>query len=490
MGVRYIGKRVSSARHSWLVIFLGAICAWLVSSFLLQLTLYEQILWIFAGILLVSISIFGISILLPVILFLSIVSRGVFNLVGVITPFDVLVFILSGSLIAKRIFIKTGSKVSKEGKVFIILLSIVVLTEVLGFLRFPDLFFGASLKPFLQLIEYLLVFFCVVSIIKTPKDIKKYVGLEILCGILLASITLYEAYFGVFTFGDQPIFLNTYYIYRQQLKINPSSMLLLIPTFWLTICLVRTRPYLVVVIPMFIYVFIISSSRSLYLGILGGMVGILYVRNVSTMALVSIGGLIIILFNLDFIAPMVDEVFQGVFGYFTDPYSLAGSSTVGRIGLIETAFFMFLQHPFWGYGINGFGMEFYSSYFLKTHPGIINFVQWFGTPEAVPHGAAHNQYLQILADHGLVALILFSYLIIKMLRISLNSSTRADAPFLKDVSQALFLSLLSFLFAFFGVVLLETANTILTMIFWFNLGLIYSMKRILEKNENRGIQRI
>lgn len=490
MGVRYIGKRVSSARHSSLVIFLGAISAWLVSSFLLQLTLYEQILWIFAGILLVSISIFGISILLPVILFLSIVSRGVFNLVGFITPFDVLVFILSGSLIAKRIFIKTGSKVSKEGKVFIILLSIVVLTEVLGFIRFPDIFLGASLKPFLQLIEYLLVFFCVVSIVKTPTDIKKYVGLEVICGILLASVTLYEAYFGVFTFGDQPIFLNTYYVYGQQLKINPSSILLLIPTFWLTICLVRTRPYLMVLIPMLIYVFIVSSSRSLYLGVLGGMVGMLYIRNIPRMVLVTVAGVIIILFNLDFIVPKVNEIVGSVFGYFTDPYSLGETSTVGRIGLIETAFFMFLEHPFWGYGINGFGMELYSSYFLKNHPGIINFVQWFGSPEAVPHGAAHNQYLQILGDHGLVAFILFSYLIIKVLRISLHNSKKADALFLKDVSQALFLSLLSFLFAFFGVVLLETANTILTMIFWFNLGLIYSMKRILQKNENRGIQRI
>jgi O-antigen ligase len=398
------------------------------------------------------------------------------------------VFILSASLIARRIFIKRGSKVSKEGKVFIILLSIVVFTEVLGFLRFPDLFFGASLKPFLQLIEYLLVFFCVVSIVKTPSDIKKYVRLEVLCGILLASIILYEANFGVFTFGDQPIFLNTYYVYREELKINPSSMLLLIPTFWLTICLVRTRPYLIVLVPMFIYVFIVSSSRSLYLGILGGMVGMLYIRNIPRMTLVTVAAVIIILFNLDFIVPKVNEVVGAIFGYFTDPYSLAESSTVGRIGLIETSLFMVLQHPFWGYGINGFGMEFYSSYFLKNHPGIINFVQWFGTPETVPHGAAHNQYLQILADHGLVALILFSYLIIKELKISLNNSKKADALFLKDVSQALFLSLLSFLFAFCGVVLLEATNTILPMIFWFNLGLIYSMKRIFEKNENRGIQ--
>jgi O-antigen ligase len=116
-------------------------------------------------------------------------------------------------------------------------------------------------------------------------------------------------------------------------------------------------------------------------------------------------------------------------------------------------------------------------------------VQWFGAPETIPYGAAHNQYLEILGDHGVVALILFSYLIIKVLRISLDNSKKADDSFLRDVSQAFFLSFISFLFAFCGVVLLEATNIILPMIFWFNLGLIYSIKRMVENNGNKGINR-
>jgi O-antigen ligase len=356
----------------------------------------------------------------------------------------------------------------------------------MGLIRFPELFLTASLKPFLQLIEYLLVFLCVVNLVKFPKDVKKYVKLEVFCGLILASITLYEAYFGTFTFKDQPIFLNTYYIYRQELKINPSLMLLLIPTFWFIIFFIRKRPYLIGFIPLFLYVFILSSSRSLYLGVLGGIVGMLYLRNISKIALLSIIGFIIVWFNLDILAPKVNEIFESIFGYFTNPYDLRTSSTVGRLILIKIALSMFLKHPLWGYGINGFGMEFYSTFGLTDY-GRLDFLKGFLDPNT-PCADTHNQYLQILADHGIVALILFSYLIVKVMKISLNNYKKANDPFLKDVSGALFVSLVSFLFAFLGVVILETDNNITPMIFWFNIGLIYSIKRMVENNGNKDIK--
>lgn len=487
MYFRYIGKRVWGINNSLLVIFIGAIFAWLVSSFFLKLTLYEQILSVFVGVLLLSVLIFGISIILPFLLLLSIVSRGVFNLIGVITIFDVLLFVLFGSLTVKHIITKKGIKITKEGKMLIGLLLIVILTEVIGFIRFPELFLIVSFKPFLQFIEYLVVFLCVISMVKTSEDIKKYVNLEVFCGVLLASIVLYEAYFGVFTFGEQPIFSSTYYTYSRQFKINPTLMLLLIPTFWFIIFLGRKRPYLFGLIPLFIYVYILSSSRSLYLGILGGLVGMVYLRSIPKLVIVLIIGFVIVWFNLDFLAPKVNEVFESVFGYFTNPYALGETSTVGRLGLVETTLWMVLAHPFWGYGINGFGMELYSISGFKDYPGLINIFHLFGGPEH-PFADTHNQYLQILADHGIVALILFSYLIVKLVRVCLNNYKKTNDPFLKGISQAFFVSLISFLFAFLGVVLLETDNNITPIIFWFNLGLIYSIKRVIENNGDKGFK--
>jgi len=488
MDSKYIGRRVLSFNNSWLVIFIAAICVWLVKSFFLGLSLYEQILWVFVVIFLVSVSIFGISIILPLLLPLSIVSRGVFNLIGVITIFDVLLFVLFGSLTLKHIITKKGVKITKEGKMFIVLLLIVTLTEVIGFIRFPELFLTVSLRPFLQFIEYLILFLCVITIVKTPEDIRKYISIEIFCGILLAFIILYEAYHGIFTFGDQAIFLNAFSSYRKEIKINPSLMLLLIPTFWFIIFNRKGRKYLIGLIPLFIYVYVLSSSRSLYLGILGGIIGVLYIRKISRMVLVLIFCFIIILFNLDFIAPKINEILNSIIGYFTKPYSLEATSTVGRISLVETTLWMVLAHPFWGYGINGFGMELYSTSGFKDYPGLINIFHLFGGPEH-PFADTHNQYLQILADHGIVALILFSYLIVKLLRVCLNNYKQANDPFLKDISQAFFVSHISFLFAFLGAVVLETDNNITPMIFWFNLGIIYSIKRIVVKNESQGFKK-
>jgi len=443
-----------------------------LGDFFFGLTPYKQYLWLFMGIFFITVFAIGTSILLPLLLLLSIFSRGVFNIMGDITLFDISLLILSGSIIIRQVSIKKSLKFSKEGKVFVVLLSIIIFSEALGFIRFPGIFISASFKPFLQLIEYLLVFLCAVYLIKTPKDIKKYVGFEVFCGLLLAVVTLYEANFGIFTFRDQPIFLNTYYAYLGELKINPSLMLLFIPTFWFIVFLARKKLYLFGFIPILIYIFIISSSRSLYLGILGGVIGLLYLKNVSRVALVLIICIVVGVFNLSFVKPKVSEVYESFEGYFSDPYafpySIKKTSTEGRFVLIKTDLLMTLRHPFWGYGINGFGMELYSRSDLRDTSGDNTFLEWFGAP-LTPFGDTHNQYLQILVDHGIVAFFLFLYLMIKMLRISLNNYKKTNDRFLKDVSRALFISLVSLLFAFLGVVLLETDNNITPMVFRRNL---------------------
>ncbi|NIM91387.1 MAG: hypothetical protein GTO17_10625 [Candidatus Aminicenantes bacterium] len=479
--------------NRWFFIFLVVIAGYFLGNFFFGLTLYKQYLWLFLGIFFIIVFAIGTPILLLLLLLLSIFSRGVFNIMGDITLFDISLIILSGSIIIRKISIKKSFKFRKEGKVFVVFMSIIIFSEALGFIRFPGIFISASFKPFLQLIEYLLVFMCAVYLIRTPKDIKKYVGFEVFCGLLLAVVTLYEANFGIFTFRDQPIFLNTYYPFLGELKINPSLMLLFIPTFWLVVFLARKKLYLFGLIPFLVYIFILSASRSLYLGILGGVIGLLYLKNISRVALVLIICIVVGAFNISFVKPKVSEVYESFEGYFSDPYtfpySIKKTSTAGRFVLIKTALLLTLRHPFWGYGINGFGMELYSRSDLKDSSGNNVFLDWFGTP-LTPFSDTHNQYLQILADHGILALVIFFYLIIKMLKISLNNYKKANDRFLKDVSRALFISLVSLLFAFLGVVLLETDNNITPMIFWFNLGLIYSIKRLVINNKGKNNNRM
>lgn len=488
MDIHIEEKKLLKPFGGWFFALLAAITAALIVSFLIRLTPYEITFFLLIFILSISILLFGNSIIFAFILLLSIVSRGVLNIAWDITLFDVLLIFLSSSVIIKWLFLRKSFNISKVGYWFIVFFCIIVLTEIIGLVRFPKLFYVASLKPFLQFIEYILVFVCVVNVVKTRQDIKKYVNVEIYCGILLAAVIIYEAHYGVFLFGEQPIFGSAYSDYSKTLKINPASMILLIPTFWLIVFYPKKRLYMYILIPLFLFVFILSSSRSLYIAVLGGIVGMLYLRNISKVVLVLLICIVITWFNIDFLSPKVSEISNSIFFYFKDPYSLDRTSTAGRLSLWQTTMpYMLLKHPFWGYGINGFGMEIYSQSNFKNLYGELNYFEWFNVPDN-PSGDAHNQYLQILADHGIVAFVLFVYLYFKVIKVCCNNYRETNDPFLKSTSQALFVSLISFSFAFIGITLLETDNNIMPVVFWFNIGILYSMKRVIEKNGNKGIK--
>lgn len=476
-------QKLMKNQHRWLhfiiIIFLGLF----VGRFLISSDIYKDILWIFIFFIIIFLTVYGLRYILFLLVPISIVSRGVFNLIGDLTIWDALLILVSVVGITKTLMKKPKLRFSKEGKAFFLLLVIIVLTQIMGFFYFRELFAFASLKPFLSLLEGILVFICVIIFVRNPQDIKILITVLICTGFALALITIYESNYGTFFFGEGSIFSSTYSSFRGELKINPSFILLFLSAFWLSVIFSKGKPYIYMVILVILYAIILSSSRSLYFGILGGLIGLLYLRRFSTIILTFSIISFIIWFTADFFIPKVSEVTTTILSYFGKGY-IGWSSTYGRLILAKVAIENFLSHPLWGFGINGFGMETYTNPYyinkIELMDEFIGFFGWFGTPA----GDTHNQYLQILADHGLIAFLLFLYILIKLLKFSYQNCLSVTDKYIKNVSHAIFLSLTGLLFSFLGAPLITSMANITSMTsFGVSVGLIYSIKKMNKGNE-------
>ena len=461
----------------------------LTANFFSSRDTYQQILWLLVSIFLAASAVYGLRFIFFLLLPISIVSRGVFNLIGYLTIWDALLILVSGTVIITTLLKRRKLRLSRDGKVLVLLVFTIIGTQVIGFISFPELFLDVSFKPFLNLVEGALVSICVVSLIRKVNDIKILTRLILLAGLSLALITIYEAHFGTFFIGEQAIFSSTYSDYRRELKINPSSILLFLPAFYFTVLSTKKRPYMFILIFLFLYTFILSSSRSLYIGVLGGIIGILYLKRTSAGFLIISIATVLIAFTSDFIIPKVSEVTSSFSSYFSGSYP-GGSSTTGRIIISKTALANFLNHPFWGYGINGFGMESYTDPHYMKRLGVMEEFGGFFTQFGAPAGDTHNQYLQILTDHGLIALALFLYLYFRLIKLAYRNCIKTVDPFLNNVSAALFVALVGLVFSFLGVPLLTSMASIISMTaFGVTVGLIFSIKRIIEKDE-RGFNKL
>jgi O-antigen ligase len=91
-----------------------------------------------------------------------------------------------------------------------------------------------------------------------------------------------------------------------------------------------------------------------------------------------------------------------------------------------------------------------------------------------PAGKTHNEYLQILLDHGAIVFVIAMYLLVRTLQKCREKANTPDKE-LAGLYQALFVSFVGFLFGFISVSLLSYhGNNFLQMFFFLNVGLAYA----------------
>lgn len=412
--------------------------------------------------------------LLVLLMISSLVTRGPVNIVGDVTPFDVLVLLVALHVVFRVVHRREHFILSPEAKLMSVLLCLVCFSEVLGFLYLPrHLFLEVSAKPFIQLIEFQVILFAVVLCLDSKEQMERIVRWQIVCAVVFAAIAIYESHRGVVYIGDQSLFGNTEYALRGELKSNPNSLLLIIPAIAFLIYGKWSRPTRLALVAFVLYPFIPQGTRTFYVALCGAVCGMIWLRNTRKPIWIILIALCAIFINSSIVFPKVEEIFRGVHGYFIAPYSAEESSTFGRLILWKTAPKVLLKHPLWGYGVNGYGMELYldPSVFLTER---ITFSSW-ARGMMNPAGKTHNEYLQILLDHGLIAFAIAVYLLFRTWRRCRAKAARQDDEVTTGIYRALFVSFVAFLFAFMSISLLSYhGNNFLQMFFWLNIGLIYA----------------
>ncbi len=423
----------------------------------------------------------------------SIVTRGLLNVFGPITIFDGLFALLSLYLLFSGRLQRTGGPMSRELKVFWALMGVILLSQIAGLIRYPlGTYYNVSLKSAIQMIEFFFIMWFIIQTVQTEEDVRWLVQSEVACGLFFAVVTFYELNFGVFTFGVQPIFGNTLSgapglaVNLKSFKLGPNSIPLLISATWLMLLTFRSRFWTYAVLPFVLLVFSQTSSRTMFLAFTAGMVGLLFLRGITRKLGVLVISIVILAFTVEIVAPQVSEITNSIQSYINSPQTADDSSTFGRLVLLEIAPQLWLRHPFLGYGINGFGLELFSNpeFIRSARVPLGEWLQGIGGPA----GRVHNQYMQVLVDHGIIAFLLFIYLLFLVFRRAHRNFKEAPTPYLRQVSQALLVSYVSVLAALMAVGLPSYGgNNLLQLFFYYNLGLIMAIHRIATRTAQEKV---
>jgi len=155
---------------------------------------------------------------------------------------------------------------------------------------------------------------------------------------------------------------------------------------------------------------LLTVSRSGLL-LLAGSIGLLISQNSNSKN--KMLATILILLSLGavwFFADNLVSIFKGIF-----PSIIEGSDTVGmRYALWHAGFLMWLGHPITGVGIGGFSQN-------------LHIYGWDLLPIRYLHAGAHNMYVAVLSETGIIGLLLFMTLFILTLQALLKAKRSNEA---------------------------------------------------------------
>ena len=201
----------------------------------------------------------------------------------------------------------------------------------------------------------------------------------------------------------------------------------------------------------FAFLFYLTNARSAWLGFVGSFSMILFVQS-KKMFIIFLVFLLIMMLIL-FLLPK--DKSDNILGL---------SSFQDRLYMWRIGWNIFTEHPIVGSGLN--------SFFSK-------FKEYREDEYRYKKGSyAHNGFLQMAVDIGLVGLMFFLLLIYKALRIGFNAGKRSD--FYGALSLGLSGGLLAFLIHSFFDTNLHSLPLI--TFFWFGLGILISLKGIYERS--------
>ncbi|HTZ11123.1 MAG TPA: O-antigen ligase family protein [Candidatus Margulisiibacteriota bacterium] len=142
-----------------------------------------------------------------------------------------------------------------------------------------------------------------------------------------------------------------------------------------------------------------------------------------------------------------------------------------RISIYRNSFNMIKQHPILGLGVNTYCRN-YSTYKLPEAAGA----------ETAEHMYAHNNFLQMAADLGLLGLVAFCFLLFRLFRYSARNYSLLNDNYLKVLSLCVGAALMAFLIN--GLTETSLYYSRVAMIFWYLVGLSLGLGKFINHEDS------
>ena len=325
--------------------------------------------------------------------------------------------------------------------------------------------FISSIRPFFcKVLEYVFIFFIVIDTINTEKRIKNLLAVVIFSALFISADAATQYFRGV-------DFLRGYPICGQRLKAsftNPNgfgSWLIAVTFIILGLLLTRQpRKFMPKRLALGILAFILllliglTYSRGAWIGFLVGLIIIAAYKTSrsSKRVRISLVLLIIVLaIGIFFLLPSTIK------GRIESVGTIEGSGLV-RLRLWQEALGIINDFPLFGSGLNTY-MDVSLRYSIP------------GGGEGMFY--AHNSYLQMVAEIGLVGLVCFLWILVRFFRLEFRALLLRDSP-LWGYSLGLLAGISAFLVH--GFLDCNLYSLRLATLFWFMLGLAVSTQRIIS----------
>ncbi len=139
-----------------------------------------------------------------------------------------------------------------------------------------------------------------------------------------------------------------------------------------------------------------------------------------------------------------------------------------RLILFETSFNMIKHHPVLGVGVNTYCLNYQKYKLHDTSEGTAN-TNWY----------AHNSYLQMASEIGIIGLLVFLYLLVKLLKGWRNFYRGVTDNFEKIASLGIFMGMFAFLIH--GLTETNLYYPKIATLFWFQIGLLLGLLNLKRK---------
>ncbi|MFH0918387.1 MAG: O-antigen ligase family protein, partial [Candidatus Omnitrophota bacterium] len=144
-----------------------------------------------------------------------------------------------------------------------------------------------------------------------------------------------------------------------------------------------------------------------------------------------------------------------------------------RLSIYRNTVNMISQHPFIGVGVNTFSKN-YGKYKLAAVEATTK------TPDTI---YAHNSFLQMAAEVGMLGLGVFLVFLLVVLKKAWMVFKKNSDPFLKAFSVSVFAAIIAFLIN--GLTETSLYHSRLVMIFWFLIGLALALGKISDRETEK-----